>query len=434
MTPQSSFMIVVPIVTDRLAALSMLLETMNRSAGQVDPENSLIPFARFDRLHAARLVIIQSNTADDMNAFGKPALEWPASLAIIGEVDGDKDDFLAHLALIAAVGLAKILWHCEGFVAHKGTLLAFLQQHDHPSAADYVNWRGRTVQQVHEELQLQQSLAARLTTLLQSHDPDDVRQLRQDLLTHVQLEQHAGRLTMTAESPTPWSFRWRNAVDLIALPAVLLLLSPVLLLILPVLLVRLRIAEKRDPDINIRPDRAHIRSLSIIEDHDVTNQFNVFGDIKPGLFRRLLLKSIMRIVDYSARHIYRRGFLARVRSIHFARWVFLNDNRSMFFASLYDGSLESYMDDFINKVAFGLNLTFSHGVGYPRTRWLVKGGAELEQPFKDTLRRHQLPSAVWYRAHPGLTATDMARNSRIRAGVEQYPKDDQAIRQWLSEI
>ena len=92
------------------------------------------------------------------------------------------------------------------------------------------------------------------------------------------------------------------------------------------------------------------------------------------------------------------------------------------------------MDDFINKVAFGLNLTFSHGIGYPRTRWMLKGGAELEQPFKDTLRRHQLPSAVWYRAHPGLTAVDMARNSRIRAGVEQYPEDDQAIRQWLSEI
>ena len=434
MTPQSSFMIIVPIVADRLATLEILLETMNLSPGQVNPDNSLIPFARFDALHEGRLVIIQANTSSEMKAFGQAPPEWQPSLAIMGEVDGDKDDFLAHLALMASVGLAKILWHCEGFVAHKGTLLAFLQQHDHQSAAGYVNWHGRTVQQVHEELRLQQVLAAQLKKLLQNHNPDDVRQLRQNLLTHVQLEQHEGRLTLTAESPTPWSFRWRNTIDLIALPALLLLFSPVLLLILPVFLVRLRIAETRDPDIDIRPDRAHIRTLSIIEDHDVTNQFNVFGDIKPGLFRRLLLKSIMRIIDYTARHIYRRGFLARVRSIHFARWVFLNNNRSMFFASLYDGSLESYMDDFINKVAFGLNLTFSHGVGYPRTRWMLNGGAELEQPFKNTLRRHQLPSAVWYRAHRGLTAVDMARNARIRIGVDQYPKDDQAIRQWLSEI
>jgi hypothetical protein len=35
----------------------------------------------------------------------------------------------------------------------------------------------------------------------------------------------------------------------------------------------------------------------------------------------------------------------------------------MLFASNYDGSLESYMDDFINKVAWGLNLVFSNGVG-----------------------------------------------------------------------
>ena len=35
----------------------------------------------------------------------------------------------------------------------------------------------------------------------------------------------------------------------------------------------------------------------------------------------------------------------------------------MLFMSNYDGSLESYMDDFINKVGWGLNLSFSHGVG-----------------------------------------------------------------------
>ena len=29
------------------------------------------------------------------------------------------------------------------------------------------------------------------------------------------------------------------------------------------------------------------------------------------------------------------------------------------------------MDDFINKVGFGLNVVFSDGVGYPRTRWLL---------------------------------------------------------------
>jgi hypothetical protein len=109
----------------------------------------------------------------------------------------------------------------------------------------------------------------------------------------------------------------------------------------------------------------------------------------------------------------------------------VDNNRRILFASNYDGSHESYMDDFINKVAWGLNLVFSNGVGYPATRWLVKGGAEREHIYKYTLRRHQLPSEVWYKAYPGLTAYDLSRNSKIRAGVENYPKTDAELKAWL---
>ena len=91
----------------------------------------------------------------------------------------------------------------------------------------------------------------------------------------------------------------------------------------------------------------------------------------------------------------------------------------MLFLSNYDGSLEAYMDDFINKVGWGLNLVFSNGVGYPRTHWLVQDGSKSEQQFKYTLRRHQLPTEVWYKAYPGLTAFDLARNARIRKGIER---------------
>jgi len=46
------------------------------------------------------------------------------------------------------------------------------------------------------------------------------------------------------------------------------------------------------------------------------------------------------------------------------------------YASNYDGSLDSYMDDFINKVAYGLNLVFSNGIGYPRTSFLPQWRGE----------------------------------------------------------
>jgi hypothetical protein len=118
------------------------------------------------------------------------------------------------------------------------------------------------------------------------------------------------------------------------------------------------------------------------------------------------------------RHFFNRGNLSGVKTIHFARWVFIDDKRRMFFASNYDGSLESYMDDFIDKVAWGLNLVFSNGVGYPKTRWLVFGGAKDELAFKDYLRLHQVPTGVWYSAYGRLTAVNVKQNERIRAGLQ----------------
>ena len=172
-----------------------------------------------------------------------------------------------------------------------------------------------------------------------------------------------------------------------------------------------------------RPDAGHVRKLAELEDHDVTNQFSAIGSVKPGLFRRWTVSFLAWLFDYGARHIYNRGYLTRVQTIHFARWVFLDGKQRLFFASNYDGSLESYMDDFINKVAWGLNLVFSNGVGYPRTRWLIQDGAKDEQKFKFYIRRHELATEVWYKAYPGLSAVDLERNTKIREGIERAVDD-----------
>jgi hypothetical protein len=122
-----------------------------------------------------------------------------------------------------------------------------------------------------------------------------------------------------------------------------------------------------------------------------------------------------------------------VKTIHFARWVFIDDKRRMFFASNYDGSLESYMDDFVDKVAWGLNLVFSNGVGYPKTRWLAFGGAKDELAFKDYLRVHQVPTHVWYSAYGRLTALNIQQNERIRAGLHRDLSGDDE-RAWVQSL
>ncbi|MEQ1622751.1 MAG: hypothetical protein ABL919_15200 [Methylococcales bacterium] len=435
MTPQSNFMIVAAIHDGQIDKLRALLATMNKSVGLADPGNKLLPFGRFDRLHFARFIIIEAKTADEIKAFGIRPRLWQPALAFIGDCDGDRDSFLAELVEHAGAGLDQLFSFCVGYPdPNSEGLLAWMKSHNVEPAANYVNWLGRTVRQVHEEAALHRSLSTCLQTIVDEVGRENARILRQKLLSHVEMEKLAGRLTLAPSASTPCSWRIRNLLHKIGVPLILLLLSPLFLAIAPFFALRLRMLERSDPELFIRPTREHITELSVQEDHDVSNQFNVFGDIKPGLFRLLTFKFLMLLTDYVARHIYNHGFLTRIRTIHFARWVFMDDNHRAFFASNYDGSHESYMDDFINKAGWGLNLAFGNAVGYPTTRWLIKEGAEREQQFKATQRRHQFRSEVWYKAYPDLTATDLARNSRIRQGVEIRQSSDAEIRDWLSQI
>jgi hypothetical protein len=88
------------------------------------------------------------------------------------------------------------------------------------------------------------------------------------------------------------------------------------------------------------------------------------------------------------------------------------------------------MDDFIDQISWGLNIVFSNGHGYPTTRWLVLDGSRDEQAFKDYLRRHQVPTHVWYSAYPRLTAANVDANARLRAGLHGDLSGEEAAR-WL---
>jgi hypothetical protein len=290
------------------------------------------------------------------------------------------------------------------------------------------------MQQIREENALSQALQKRMlanSSEFQSSSPEEVRRAAKEFVRKEVADQ---RLTLTPLKKAPLAWRIRNLLNLIFVPVLLLFLAPWFLLYLPIFLIQLRRREKRDPVIAPRPSAEHVRRLAEIEDHDVTNQFTAMGSVKPGLFRRWTFITLLWLVQYTTRHIYTGRYLARVPSIHFARWVYIDDKKRLVFCSNYDGSLESYMDDFINKVAFGLNVVFSNGIGYPRTNWLVFRGAKNEQQFKYYIRRHQLPTEVWYNGHRGLTNFDLFRNSQIRSGLDQQSMTNAEAAQWLALI
>ncbi len=430
MTPQSTFTVVAEIDPAREAELRRLLAAMNHRPGVFDPDNALVPLGRFDRLHFARFVVLDDPTGRDIEAYGLPATEYPQSLAFVGDVDGPRATFLDELAERAGPGLRQVFACCRGFDAHND-LRRWMESREQRPAAAYGNWRGRTVRQVREEELLRRALSARLDADQPRLSGLDASEVHRELRAFAEAEQQSGRLTLSRQAPTPLGWWVRNFLHLAGVPLLMLLLAPMLLLYLPIFAFQLRRRERTDPVIAPPVDPEWARGLAEIEDHDVTNQFNAIGAIKPGRFRRLTIAFLLWAIDYTARHVYNRGHLARVSTIHFARWVFLDGKRRVLFCSNYDGSLESYMDDFINKVGWGLNLVFSNGIGYPRTNWLLFGGCKDEQTFKRLLRRHQPPSQVWYRAEPGLSAVDLQRNTRIREGIEQPALSQAAARDWL---
>ena len=428
MTPQSEFLVLAPIRPDAVAPLRALLAGMTAAPGHADPQNGLVPFGAFPTLHVARFVVLEDETRGDLEAFGKTVVDLPTHLAFLGDCDGEADVLLDDMAARAGDGLRRIFGHCEGFGADTNLTL-WMRQHLVRPQASYVNWVGRTVQQAHEEAALQAALSAELRRACAEGE-------RTPQALHSRLRSYfaASGLKLSPPAPTPFNWKVQRAWSLVSGVAILAVAAPVLLVLSPVLLAILRIRETSDPEISTPSDRRRQQRIAATEDHDVSNPFSAIGTIKPGGFRFALVMAVLWLINFGARHIYTRGRLARVGTIHFARWVVIDGGQRVFFVSNYDGSLEAYMDDFINKAAFGLNLAFSNGVGYPTTRFLLFEGAKREEHFKAFLRRRQQLTDVWYKAYPGLTAFDLARNAEIRQGLENPELTGAPLRAWLAKI
>lgn len=420
-----------PLLPGTLQEVHALLTSMNLRPGIYDPANGLLPLHTFKQVHFARVLVVRDLAAEDRAVYGLPVSGLPDYLVFLAEIDGEEAEFRTALAHTAARGVQTLFACCDRSISSQ-SLEDWLRRARVPANATYVNWLGRTVLQVREEEALRRALRDYLCAHEGELQSIAAGQTRDILRDHVRKQQELKELTLTPEQPTPLAWRIRNLLHLMGVPLALLLLSPLLLVSLPFLVFQVRRWERTDPAVAPPVSPSHAQDLLDIENREVTNQFNVFGSLKPGRLRFWMVRFLLWITDYAARHLYRRGNLARVSTIHFARWVSMDDGQRMLFSSIYDGSLESYMDDFINKVGFGLNLTFSNGIGYPRTRWLLLDGCQDEQTFKRVLRRHQLPTEVWYNAHPGLTAANKHRNLLIRDGLEADCMSEEEAAAWLA--
>lgn len=147
--------------------------------------------------------------------------------------------------------------------------------------------------------------------------------------------------------------------------------------------------------------------VDALEDQVTQNQITVISSIKPGYFNVLRLKIVLHLIHCVAKHFENQGSLGGIATIHFARWVIIDNGRYLLFESNYDGSWDSYIGDFSDKAAWGLDLIWTSHPDYP------KGGAADIQPFKDIIRRNQVRTQVFYSAYPDLTIQNRLNDREI---------------------
>lgn len=227
---------------------------------------------------------------------------------------------------------------------------------------------------------------------------------------------------------------WRIAAQLLAASVTGLVAELILVALGAVVAFRiLRLKEARDIPDTRHVDLDHLRACTANEDIPgyAQNHFIATPTLKPGLFRRLTLALALWGIGTLVTHGFRPGFVLNMGTIHYAKWFRAPGTRRLVFLSNYDGSWDSYLEDFITKAHLGQTAAWSNCEGFPPTQGLIEGGAQDGDRFKRWVRRQQTPSGFWFSRFPHLTTERIRNNALIHYGLT-HAHTDSAARAWLA--
>ena len=133
------------------------------------------------------------------------------------------------------------------------------------------------------------------------------------------------------------------------------------------------------------------------------SEFTMIVPFAPGGAKRL--RTLLRLLNgnFSAGQ--------KVGTLHDMRFVFLDNDTKLLFATAYDGQWDPYIDDFATKIPDEMDIIFTAFEGWPG----------IHSPdVKDWIVKHQIPAEGWYVAHPDLTVAESGRLKRVGKAVEEF--------------
>jgi hypothetical protein len=101
----------------------------------------------------------------------------------------------------------------------------------------------------------------------------------------------------------------------------------------------------------------------------------------------------------------------KVGTVHDMRFVFLDNDSKLLFATAYDGDWDPYIDDFATKIPDYMDILFTSFEGWPGIR---------SPEVKDFIVRYQVPASAWYVANPNLTVVEATRLQNVGKALDDF--------------
>jgi len=133
------------------------------------------------------------------------------------------------------------------------------------------------------------------------------------------------------------------------------------------------------------------------------SELTVIAPFAPGGAKRL--RTLLRLLNGN----FSGG--RKVGTLHDMRFVFLDNDTKLLFATAYDGEWDTYIDDFVTKIPDLLDIISSAFEGWPG----------IHSPkAKDYLAKHQITAEGWYVGNPDLTVAETRRLEKIGGAVDEF--------------
>jgi len=401
MIHQNPLTLVTPVKAGEHDNLDTLLNKIRQDLINGLPQE----FENLNTIHYARWILLEPKDAD-----GKIQSDVGLRLVFSSDFDGDESDHLTDLSTKCSRFVDQMYSHCDDYPAPNERTpenrKSYLSRWRVKPSAFFAGAPGRTLPQIRQENELRNHIWNFIKS--GNWNNKSVTEIHNAIKENVL----ATKGFDWAQQPTKIpAVRW---LGMAFLGLILLVLLP--FIIIWVLIINFFL-EPGDKPLGLTPsqvDETHIKKLEEYEDRENQNQFTQVLIMKPGKIRLITLQGLMLFAKALIKNLFVNGKLMGIPTIHFARWVMIDNQKRMLFFSNFDGSWQQYLGDFIDKSGWGLTGIWSNTQKFPKTKFLFAAGAYDEEHFLAWSRYFQIPTAVWYCAYPHLSIKNVINNSYIR--------------------